>query len=106
MTWFFTGALATLSFVAAVFFWTFYRRTKDTLFGAFCAGFATFGVHWTVLGLTHPSNETRHYHYLLRFVAFLFIIYGVVAKNRHAPSGRVATIPLSKPMNGSRSKPD
>lgn len=85
MNQFLAGVLAALSVVAAVFFWTFWRRTRDTLFGAFCAGFAVFGIHWSLLGILNPSSESRHYLYAVRFVAFALIIAGVVVKNRRSP---------------------
>jgi hypothetical protein len=86
------GATAALCGVAAVFFWRFWRRTGDGLFAAFSAGFATFAVHWAALGILNPSSETRHYLYLVRFLAFALIIAGVVSKNRRPggpPSVRV-----------------
>jgi hypothetical protein len=80
------GASAALSTVAAVFFLKFWRRTRDTLFLAFSAGFATLALHWAGLGVLNPGNETRHYLYVLRFAAFSLILAGVISKNRRSSS--------------------
>ena len=82
MNQFLWGALSALSIVAAVFFFKFWRRTRDRLFAAFAAGFGVLALHWATLGLLNPANEARAYWYLLRFGAFALIIWGVVVKNR------------------------
>ena len=82
MNQFLWGATAALCAVAAVFFWRFWRKTRDALFAAFAAGFATFSLHWVGFGILNPSSETRHYLYLVRFLAFALIIAGVITKNR------------------------
>ncbi len=93
MNQFLTGILAALSVVAAVFFWTFWRRTRDGLFGAFCAGFGALGLHWSLLGILNSASESRYYLYVVRFFAFALIIGGIVLKNRQAAAshGRGAT---------------
>jgi hypothetical protein len=80
------GASAALSVVAAVHFFKFWKRTRDSLFLALAAGFATLGLHWAALGVLNPGDETRHYLYVLRFAAFALIIAGVVNKNRSSGS--------------------
>ena len=82
MNQFLWGALAALSFVAAAFFWKFFLRTRDGLFRAFALGFAILTAHWAALGVLNPSDETRHYLYVLRFLGFVVMIAGVVVKNR------------------------
>jgi hypothetical protein len=88
MNQFLWGALSALSVVAAVFFFKFWRRTRDPLFAAFAAGFGILAVHWATLGLLNPVNEARAYWYLLRFAAFALIIWGVIVKNRSEPLPR------------------
>jgi hypothetical protein len=87
MNQFVWGALAALCIVAATFFWSFWKRTREALFGAFAAGFGLLALHWAGLGLLNPSVETRHYLHVFRLLAFAFFIAGVVAKNRSGPSG-------------------
>lgn len=86
MNSFLWGAGAALSLVAASFFLRFWRRTRESLFLAFSAGFAVFSAHWVGLGIVNPHSETRHYLYVVRFVAFALFIAGVIAKNRASRS--------------------
>ena len=80
------GAIAALCAIAAAFFFKFWRQTRDGLFVGFALGFGTLALHWGALGLLHPPNETRHYLFFVRLLAFVFIIGGVAGKNR--PSTR------------------
>jgi hypothetical protein len=96
MNQFIWGSLATLSVVAAVFFWKFWRRTRDRLFIAFAGGFGMLALHWLTLGLFNPGSETRQYWYVSRFLAFVLILWGVIRKNRLPPPPR-RTGPLSAP---------
>ena len=82
MNQFLWGASATLSAVAALFFARFWRRTRDELFACFALGFSTLALHWITLGVLNPGDETRHYLYFARFVAFALIAAGIVTKNR------------------------
>jgi hypothetical protein len=76
------GALATASFVASLFFARFWRVTGDRLFLFFALGFLTLSANWTGLALIHPPIESRHYLYMLRLLAFVLIIIGIIDKNR------------------------
>jgi Na+/proline symporter len=79
------GVLAALSLVVAIFFWKFWRRTRDAVFMGLALGFALLTVHWAALGVVNPSDETRHYLYVVRFFGFIVMIAGVVEKNRSPP---------------------
>jgi hypothetical protein len=46
------------------------------------ATFWILAAHWTALGIVNPAEETRHYLYLLRLLAFAVILVGVIDKNR------------------------
>lgn len=81
---FYWGVCAALCAVVAGFFLRFWRKTGDALFMAFAAGFAAFAAHWAGLGILNPSSETRHYLYVVRFLAFALIIAGVITKNRRS----------------------
>jgi hypothetical protein len=88
MIQFLWGIIAALCAVAATFFVKFWRQTRDGLFVGFALGFGTLAVHWGALGLLHPGNETRHYLFFVRLLAFGFIIAGVARKNRPTPRSR------------------
>ena len=103
MNQFLWGALAALCAVATTFFWSFWKRTHDSLFRAFAAGFLALTLHWAGLGILNPSIETRHYLHILRLLAFGLFIAGVIAKNRSVPRHGNAT--RSTGSRGARAAP-
>jgi hypothetical protein len=82
MALFLWGACAMASGTVAAYFLRFWLQGRDRLFLFFALAFAVLALHWLGLGLVRPPEETRHYLYLLRLLAFLLIIAGVVDKNR------------------------
>jgi hypothetical protein len=84
MSNFIWGACAMASLVIAAFFWKFYRRTSDRLLAMFALAFVTLSVHWIGLGIAQPQEDTRHYFFVLRLLAFLIIAVAIVDKNRTA----------------------
>jgi hypothetical protein len=84
------GALVMASFVVGLFFFRFWRDTRDRLFVWFGLAFWVLAGNWLGLGLTAAAEETRTYFYLLRLVAFTLILLGIVDKNRTASRPRPA----------------
>lgn len=82
MSQFLSGASATVSLFIGFFFLRFWHTSRDRLFLIFAAAFWTLSLHWALLGLADVANESRHYFYLLRLLAFALIIVGVIDKNR------------------------
>jgi hypothetical protein len=79
---FFWGALAMASWMAGLFFLRYWRSSRDRLFVFFALGFWALTAQWTANLAILPEAEGRHYVFLLRLLAFLLIIVGVVDKNR------------------------
>ena len=79
---FLLGVLVAVSTTIAVVFLTFWRTSKDRLFGYFSAAFAMFALQWLAQGFLNPRHESEHYLYLVRLLGFLLIIAGIVSKNR------------------------
>jgi hypothetical protein len=81
------GALTTTSIVAALFLLRYWRLSRDRLYMFFCVAFAVLGLNWLGLALIAHADETAHRLYLLRLLAFVLIIIGIVDKNRrgHGP---------------------
>jgi len=77
-----TGAVATLSLVAALFFLRFWTRTHDRFFLLFALAFAIDGLSRLVVAAINLSDDTELYAYLPRLVTFSLIIAAVVLKNR------------------------
>jgi hypothetical protein len=82
MNVFLSGALAMASWVVGLLFLRNWRRTHDRLFARFALAFWVLSLNWITLAVVDPSQETRHYFYLFRLVAFLLIIWAVIDKNR------------------------
>lgn len=84
MTEFVAGLLAMGKAAAAVFFARFWRETADRLFLYFAAAFALLALHRTLLAASSrlPIDET--WYYVIRLIAFLLILVGIVDKNRSA----------------------
>jgi hypothetical protein len=73
---------ATAALAAGLFFFRFWRESRDRLFAFFGAAFWVLALSWTLLALIDPSDETRPYVYAIRLVAFLLMIAGMIDKNR------------------------
>lgn len=78
------GALTMAALTAALIFLRFWRLTQDRLFVFFAAAFVGLALNWLALAMTDPASEDRYYVFLLRLAAFLFILVGIVDKNRRA----------------------
>lgn len=79
---FLNGVIATASVASAVFFLRFWRDSRDFLFMAFALAFFIEGLNRaTILFVDHPSEGTPRV-YIVRCIAFLIILGGIVNKKR------------------------
>lgn len=76
------GALVLACWVAGLFFLRFWRLSGDRLFAFFCAAFWLLGINWLSLAANYWVPETRHQAFIVRLLAFVLIIIGVIDKNR------------------------
>jgi hypothetical protein len=81
---FMSGALFFGFLVVAVFFLRFWRKTGDRLFAMFALSFALMALSRFLLGFVQFPENGYAYAYILRLLANLMIIYGIVDKNRNA----------------------
>jgi hypothetical protein len=79
---FLSGGLVMACLVAALFFWRYWIRSRDRLFLYFAAAFGTLAIHWSWVGLELTPDLPLYQTYILRLVAFVLIIVGIVDKNR------------------------
>lgn len=75
------GGLIVGYLVAALFFFRFWRRTRDSLFMAFGLAFVLMAVNQLALALLPVPQEELHYIYVIRIAAFLLILGAIVNKN-------------------------
>jgi hypothetical protein len=68
--------------VAALFFLRFWRKTRDRLFVIFSIAFLLLAANWLLVAVLRRSEEQVALFYVLRLLAFIAIIVGIVDKNR------------------------
>ena len=95
-----SGGTLVAALVIALFFFRYWRQTRDRLFLMFSAGFLTFAVSRLILAVLDEAAEGRVFVYLLRLLAFALILAAIIDKNRSpAPDAPAAS------SNGSRPEP-
>jgi hypothetical protein len=74
------------SLVAAVFFLRFWRATRERLFAFFSLSFLGLAATWLGLAfIDHPADEAQQeYAYIVRLLAFVILIVGIIDKNRRS----------------------
>lgn len=77
-----SGMLISAYSVIALFFLRFWVTSRDRLFLLFAAAFAILMIQRAAIAATHDILESQAPLYILRFVAFLVIIFAIVDKNR------------------------
>ena len=91
MIHFMSGAIVMGYWVAGLYFLRFWRRSRDRLFAVFGVAFWLLGLQRLALA-THPEwNDEYGSIYLLRLLAFLMILGGIIDKNRHGARTRAFT---------------
>ncbi len=70
--------------VAAAFFLALRKRTADALFGFFAGAFILLALERMILSWMNTPEQSTPAVYLVRALAFLCIIAGIVSKNVRA----------------------
>lgn len=78
------GVLAMACVVAAMFFFQYWRMSRDRLFAYFSLAFAAMSVDWLGHALVASTDPARAEVYVIRLFAFVLIIVAIVDKNRQA----------------------
>jgi hypothetical protein len=76
------GMLGATTLTVGLFFMRYWRASRDRLFVYFSLAFAVMSLSWIALAIASVTFEGRHLIYLLRLLAFVLIIIGIVDKNR------------------------
>jgi hypothetical protein len=82
MTDILSGAIIMGNLVAGLFFFRFWKRTRDRLFAMFGAAFWMLAVNRMVLASLHEESEFRTPVYAVRLAAFVLILIAIIDKNR------------------------
>lgn len=95
LTPFLAGAIVMGSWAVALFFLRFFRQTRDDLFVWFAIAFFLLGGE-KLFNLLQPVEEIRPYIYLVRLLAFILIVFGIISKNRQGNGKPRQTHPKQK----------
>jgi hypothetical protein len=87
LTAFFHGVAFAASLAAAMYFFRFWRISRDPFFKWFAWAFVLLAIQWLALVGANPDAEARPYYYLLRLAAFVMIIVAALQKNRRKEAG-------------------
>lgn len=79
---FYSGAIMMAFLVAGFFFFKFWKKSGERLFGIFATAFMILAVERIVLCSIGSTHEPRPVIYLLRLGAFILIILAIIDKNR------------------------
>lgn len=78
----FTGAIAVASLVAGLFFFRFWRQSRDKFFLYFALSFWIEAANRLALGLLVGAEEDGALFYSVRLVAYALILLAIWQKNR------------------------
>lgn len=79
---FFSGITVMGCFVSVLYFLKFWKQTGDRFFFIFALSFGIFAVNRIAITLFNTENENNAMFYSLRLLAFIFILYAIIDKNR------------------------
>jgi hypothetical protein len=77
-----SGAILLGFWVAGLFFFRFWKITRDRLFSIFALAFWVMGLERLILTLMDPQHEFRPYIYIIRLLAFTLLAAAIIDKNR------------------------
>ncbi|HEU5395712.1 MAG TPA: DUF5985 family protein [Verrucomicrobiae bacterium] len=75
------GAIVMGSLAVALYFFQFWRQTRDVLFACFAIAFSLLAIERFASVLV--ADEVRTYIFVIRLVAFSVMVAGIVLKNRN-----------------------
>lgn len=75
------GVIATTSVIAGLYFYKFWRETRDILFLAFAASFLVRCLNHVSLVFMDKPNEGSPWNYLVQCVSSVLIVAAILGKN-------------------------
>lgn len=78
---FISGLITMGLLIAALFFFRFWKRTRDWLFVVFGLAFLLLALNQALIGLSDVTGEERSLLYIPRLAAFALLIAAIVGKN-------------------------
>jgi hypothetical protein len=81
---FISGALALGYFVIALYLYSFWKQQRIGLLAFFGVAFVLLSIERVVLLLISGHTEAVPFAYIIRLVAFVLIIAGIIVQNRRS----------------------
>lgn len=78
-----TGAIAMACVTISLFFFSFWRNTRDRFFLFFATSFLLEAANRILLGLARLHSEDTPAYYLIRLMAYGLILIAIIDKNRN-----------------------
>lgn len=82
-----SGAILMGYLIAGLFFWRFWRGTRDRLFAILAVSFWILAVQRLLVAMAVSVFESETYLYGIRLLAYVLILYAIVDKNRKKARG-------------------
>jgi hypothetical protein len=79
------GAIASLCFVIGLFFLRYWKTSGDRFFLYFAISFLIESVNRVSLCVFFDLKEASPIYYLIRLIAYSFIIFAIIQKNKKSP---------------------
>ena len=78
----FLSGMLTMGFIlSGLFFFRFWSRTNDRLFAAFGIAFCLMAANQVISNVFGLPEQKLFWGYILRIIAYLLLIAGIIAKN-------------------------
>lgn len=81
----FSGMITAGFLVAALFFFRFWKQTRDSLFAIFGVSFLLFATSQAASVFFNAPRDDRIWVYLLRLAGFVLLLIAIVRKNTGRP---------------------
>ncbi|HEY0844406.1 MAG TPA: DUF5985 family protein [Noviherbaspirillum sp.] len=76
------GAIAMASITIGLFFFGFWRSTRDRFFVFFALAFMLEAIHRILIAIVAQPEEHASAYYLVRLAAYVLILLAILDKNR------------------------
>ncbi len=99
------GSLIAGYLLAGLFFFKFWKSSRDTLFVLFAAAFWILAGQRLLLTLSTDKLEDQTHLYVLRLLAYLLILAAILNKNRRSKPSRLRGAGPGDSFAGGASEP-
>lgn len=81
MNFYLLGLISMAYFVSALFFFKFWKQTKDRFFFLFSLSFWIEGINRAIYGFIRGVGESSEVIFVVRLISYLLILAAIIDKN-------------------------